>query len=141
MPKKTSQLKEIASNDGNSSSSFDSKSLPTLLQWLKKQGSDRDANRLYLVRLIFFDGGFGNHTLCTEEFRARLSNRSVSYDNLSKAIMGAEDENAQLYIAVPADSKGAFKLVQTDSGEHQFTHTRWIGTEDPYIGVELLYEP
>jgi hypothetical protein len=139
MPKKQSELKEIASNDGTNGSTFDSKTLPTLLQWLKKKGANRDSNRLYPVRLVFFDGGFGNHTLCTEEFRARLSNHSASYDVLSEAVMGAERENCQLYIAVPAESKGTFKLVQTDSGDYQFTSTRWIGTEDPYIGVELIY--
>ena len=133
-----SQTRIIAKNDSNAT--FDHKQLPTLLQWLKKQPKDRDCNALYLVKLCFFDGGFGNHTLVTEQFRARLSCNALSYEALSSEFSLAEQCNEQVYIQVDSGNSGNFAVTIASNPAYKTTRLRWFGGDDPYTGVEFQYD-
>lgn len=118
----------------------DHRSLPTLLQWVKKQPQDRSGEILYPVKLVFFAGVYPSHTLVTELFRARLNQSIVPYLSLVKAIQNAEETNMQLYCRVASGTSGDFEIVSAND-EAQFNHTalRWIGSDDPFIGVALEY--
>jgi len=125
----------------NTAPSIDSKDLPTLLQWLKKQPKDRDSTVLYPVFLVFFANTFPSHTLCTAQFRARLNSTGVSYENLVDVIETGVEENSQFYVRVQNNGTGAFELITAeDTQQYGKTTARWIGNETPYLGVELHYE-
>jgi len=130
----------VIATQKSASSSNDHRSLPTLLQWVKKQPMDRNESILYPVNLVFFAGAYPSHTLVTEIFRARLQQSQITYSGLCDVIQEVEKNNRQLYVKVSAGTSGDFELIAA-SDELQYTHTglRWIGSDDPYVGVALEY--
>lgn len=136
--KKSVRVVAVQSNVRNTD---DHKSLPTLLQWVRKQPLDRDANILYPVNLIFFSGAYPSHTLVTDVFRARLNQSVMAYVDLVNVLQEIDALNHEMYLRVSGNHSGDFEIIVAhDQERNEQTKLRWIGSSDPFTGCAINYE-